>query len=156
VILYFVGIRFISFIGVLVKRLFEKLGSGLQKELILYLFFGGCTTLIRIFSYYLFYSLLSCSNVVANIFSWLFSVAFAFVTNRKYVFNSSTNGKAVVKEMLSFVLSRIGTGVLELFLMYILVDLLSYPAMWMKCGVTVLVIILNYILSKIVVFVKKN
>lgn len=93
---------------------------------------------------------------MANIFSWIFSVAFAFVTNRKYVFNSSTNGKAVVKEMLSFVLSRIGTGILELVLMYILVDLLSYPAMWMKCGVTVLVIILNYILSKIVVFVKKN
>lgn len=140
----------------LVKRLFQKLGNELQKELILYLVFGACTTLVSIFSYYLFYSLLNCSNVLANILSWIFAVTFAFVTNRKYVFNSSTNGKAVVKEVISFIFSRIGTGVLELVLMYIFVDLLLYHAMWMKCGVTVLVIILNYILSKILVFVKNN
>ena len=65
-----------------------------HREIISYLFFGGCTTLINIIAYYVCYNVISISNVISTIIAWIISVLFAFVTNKLYVLVYSTTGTA--------------------------------------------------------------
>lgn len=126
------------------------------KSIILYLFFGGMTTLINIIVYLVCYDLAGISNVVSNIAAWALSVLFAFITNKLWVFESKSMDWPVIrKEFVSFVGGRLGTGLLDLIIMYIGVDLLSAPAFPIKIASNVIVIILNYVLSKLWVFKEK-
>ena len=127
------------------------------KEQINYLIFGGLTTLINIVIYIVFYDILALSNLFSNIMAWIFSVLFAYVTNKLWVFESKTNGfSALLKELSSFVGCRLATGVLDIVIMYVGVDILLLSGTLMKLFSNVIVIILNYVLSKILIFSKSN
>ncbi len=128
------------------------------KEIITYLVFGVLTTVVSLATYYLcVYTFLNPSNPIelqiANIISWTFSVLFAYVTNRKYVFQSKN--KKILKELFSFVSSRILTLILDMGIMFLWVTVLNGNDKIAKLFVQVIVIIANYIFSKIIVF-KEN
>lgn len=132
------------------------------KELILYLVFGGLTTLISLLSYALF-ELAGLSVTVANALSWVCAVAFAFVTNKLFVFESkSWAPKTTLREAGEFVSARILTGLLTMVGVPLLVrwgmdwPLLGVEGLWAKIVMTVLEILLNYIASKLVIFKKKE
>lgn len=124
------------------------------REMIAYLFFGGCTTLVNIVSYFITYNVLNISNVISTVIAWIISVLFAYVTNRTFVFESSNKGKAIIKEILSFFSCRILTGVMDVVIMYVAVDVLEFNSLLWKIISNVLVIIANYIFSKIYIFKK--
>ena len=125
------------------------------KEMILYMFFGAGTTFVNIVSYFIF-KYLSLSVAASSVFSWAAAVCFAYVTNRIYVFESSEKGLyAVLKEFSSFTAGRIFTGLIDLAIMVVCVDMLHFNEPFMKIVSNVIVIILNYIISKLIVF-KKN
>ena len=133
------------------KALLEK-----YRGLILYVVFGVLTTAINIAVYALCYRVLRLPNVPSNVIAWILAVLFAFVTNKLYVFESkSLERGTVLRELLSFVGARLATGLLDLAVMFVGVDLLHGPDLVFKVGSNVLVIILNYVLSKLIVFRKK-
>ena len=120
---------------------------------ILYLIFGGLTTLINIVAYFVCYNLLEISNVTSNIIAWVVAVFFAFVTNKVYVFESKS--KSILYELSTFLACRLGTGVLDLGIMYFTVDILKWNALLMKIISNVIVIVLNFVFSKMIIFKKK-
>lgn len=121
------------------------------KEIFLYLFFGALTTAVNIISFY-FFDLINLSTAVSTILAWIFSVIFAFVTNKLFVFKSRQ--KSFLKEMISFFGCRIFTGVLDLVIMLVFVDVFEYNSLLMKVLSNVLVVILNYLFSKFFIFKK--
>lgn len=123
-------------------------------EIINYLIFGGLTTVVSVLSYTLFTRLFSINYLVSNVISWIISVTFAYVTNKFFVFK--TKEKNVIKESLMFYLSRIGSLLIESLMMYILVDLLCYNDLICKVIAQIIVILFNYIFSKLIVFKKNN
>jgi len=123
------------------------------KMQILYLFFGGLTTIINIIAYYISAYLFNLNTVTSTIIAWFLSVIFAFITNKIFVFESKS--KSIFYELYKFFACRIGTGLLDLAIMYITVDLLNWNDLIMKIISNVIVIILNYILSKVIVFKEK-
>ncbi len=127
------------------------------KEALLYLFFGVCTTLVNLVTkWILLLTVINSSNAiqlqVAIIISWIVSVLFAYVTNRKYVFESKS--KSIFKEISSFFGSRVATLVLEMIIMYIFVTVLNFNVYLFTIISQVLVIVLNYVFSKLFVFKK--
>ncbi len=127
------------------------------RHIIAYLFFGVCTTAVNIVSYYLFYNILSLPNVPANIIAWVLAVAFAFVTNKLFVFDSNSREiKTLGREILSFLACRIFTGVLDIAIMFVAVDVLKMNSLLWKIISNVLVIVLNYMASKLIIFRKKS
>ena len=137
----------------IIKELFYK-----YEEIISYLIVGGLTTMVSLITYYLLVYTILDPNIgielqIANIVSWIFSVTFAYFTNRKYVFKSKN--KISFKEGISFYISRIGTLFLDMLMMYVFVTVLGFNDKIIKFVVQIIVIILNYILSKFIVFKKK-
>lgn len=128
------------------NKLFKK-----YKEQILYVVFGIATTLVNIVAYFLL-SKLPLGTAVATALAWLISVIFAFFTNRKYVFKATENG--FLKQLVGFFSMRVVTGALDIFVMILFVDVLSVNDMLIKVLSNILVIILNYIFSKFLVFKK--
>lgn len=126
-----------------------------HKEIIMYVIFGGFTTVVSFATYWIFGSLLHFSGLVSNIISWIASVTFAFVTNKLFVFDSKdTSLKKIVAEALSFYGCRLFSGAVETFFIWLTVDILSFNSMLMKLIVSVFVVITNYFFSKIFVFKK--
>ena len=133
------------------------------EEVINYLFIGGLTTLVNIIcKYILLFTIFDAKNAfqlqVTVIISWIVAVLFAYVTNRKIVFKS--NNKKIYKEFINFIEARIITLFVEMGFMYIFVTLLKLNTDMLVAILSIvaqiLVIILNYILSKIFVFNKKR
>lgn len=134
------------------KRLFIR-----YKEVILYIFFGGCTTLVNIIGYYICARPLSFATIPATVIAWILSVAFAYITNRIYVFESSSKGHtAIIREIVSFVSCRILTGLMDLAIMFVCVELLRFNDLVIKIISNILVIVLNYIASKLLIFKEKD
>ena len=124
------------------------------REGIFYLFFGGCTTLINIISFYLFRKI-KIGLQVSNVFAWIISVLFAFITNKLYVFQSVGRDKGkTISELLSFVLFRVVSLVFDIGFMHLLVNILSVNEMISKIISNVFVIIINYVFSKLFIFKK--
>ncbi len=123
------------------------------KEQILYIVFGIATTLVNIIAYFLL-SKLPLGTAVATTLAWLISVIFAFFTNRKYVFNAEKGG--FFRQFVSFLSMRIFTGALDVFIMILFVDVWGFNDLLIKLASNVLVIILNYIFSKFLVFKKER
>ncbi len=121
------------------------------KELLLYIVFGVATTLVNIVAYFLL-SKANLGTAVSTSLAWLISVVFAFLTNRKYVFNAENS--CFLKQFLSFFIMRIATGIMDVLIMVIFVDVLEFNDMFIKVLSNLLVIILNYIYSKFLVFKK--
>jgi len=145
--------------------MWKKLREVIEKywEILSYLFFGGCTTVVSIVTYSLFVGPLSMPLVPGKILSWFCSVVFAFVTNKLWVFRSKAmDAKTLLREGGEFFGSRIATGVAEVVGLPLLIKLGLDQTLFGVEGfvanvvVTVVVIILNYILSKFIVFRKKK
>ena len=133
------------------------------EEVIRYLIFGVLTTLINLtVKYLLLFTLLDAKNAlelqIAVIISWIVAVIFAYVTNRKYVFKSKNSN--YLKEISSFVIARIVTLILEMFIMWFFITLLKLNNDIWVIFITIisqmLVIIANYIFSKLFVFKSKK
>jgi len=127
------------------------------KEIINYLITGILTTLISISSYFILSIILDIDNniyfIAANIISWICAIIFAYVTNKKFVFTSITeNTKDTLKEFSLFAISRIATLLIELIFMFISVKILLINDKFAKVIAQIIIIILNYIISKIFVF----
>ena len=135
-----------------VKKLLIK-----YKSLIMYALFGGLTTLVNIGAYYLFYNIIGISNVPSTILAWLLAVVFAFITNKLWVFDSKSFDKTTLKhEIPSFFGCRILTGLLDVGVMYVAVDLFHWNSTLWKLISNILVIMINYIASKLVIFKKQE
>ena len=146
-------------IDVEMEKLKDLLKKVLTREIIMYLIFGVLTTVVSLAVYYLLiFTVLNPENAIqlqiANILSWVAGVAFAYITNRKYVFESNEKNK--VKELGKFVTSRLVTLVLDMLIMFVGVTLLKGNDKILKLISQVLVIIGNYVFSKIFVFKKKK
>lgn len=128
-----------------------------NKELINYIIVGILTTIVSLVTYYgLVLTILDpqipMQLQLANVLSWIAAVAFAYVTNRKYVFESTS--KSVATEALRFYLSRVGTLLMDMAIMFVGVTLLSLNDKAVKIVVQGVVTVANYIFSKIFVFRK--
>ena len=125
------------------------------KSFILYAVFGVFTTLINWGTYYLCYSIIHISNVPSTIIAWIAAVAFAFITNKIWVFDSkSFDGKTLLYEIWTFVAARLVTGVLDVAIMYFAVDVFAMNATIWKLISNIIVIIINYVFSKLIIFKK--
>lgn len=137
------------------KKLWD-FGWGLYKkheEGINYLIFGFLAFVLNYVLYYIFADAIAMHYMAATALSWVLTVVFAYWTNRTFVFKSQNKETAsVVREFISFIGARIATEVLELVLMYVMVDLFSINDMFSKLVCQVLVILANYVLSKIWIF----
>ena len=123
------------------------------KEPLLYLFFGGLTTLLSIFLYWLFAHPLGLPPLAANAFSWVLCVAFAYVTNRSWVFADKARGaRGIVREAASFAAGRLATLGLEELLLWLGITVLGVNDLLVKTVAQVLVIAANYLISKFIVF----
>ena len=135
----------------------KKLRNFIEKhwDILSYLFFGGLTTVVSFVSYTLLYQYAGLSATVSNVISWVAAVAFAYVTNKPFVFKSyDWSLKTVLPELGKFVGCRVGSGLLETGLLALTVDILGWNGILMKILASVLVVILNYIGSKWLVFRK--
>lgn len=126
-----------------------------HKAIILYVLFGGLTTLTNILSYLLFAHALNFGVMPSTILAFIISVLFAYLTNRKWVFESKAKGKEILTELVKFFLCRFATGIFDFLCMYVLVDLLQFNDVIIKILSNVIVIILNFVASKLLVFNKK-
>ena len=136
----------------------EKIKSLVQKhwDIVSYLFFGGLTTLVNFVIYYPCYNWLHMSATMSNVLAWVVAVAFAYLTNKPFVFHSHDwSAKTVGPELMKFVGCRVGSGLIETAAIFLTVDLLGWNGNVMKLISSVLVVILNYIGSKLFVFRKK-
>lgn len=123
------------------------------RELFWYGVFGVLTTIINMAAFWLFSDMLKVHYMVANVIAWVIAVAFAYVTNKLWVFQSKSWARSVwIPECISFVSARLATGLLDMGLMYLMISIIGVPKMWAKLVSNVVVIIGNYVLSKLVVF----
>ena len=126
------------------------------KSFIAYAVFGVFTTVVNIVTYNLCYYNAEMSNTFSNIAAWVLAVTFAYLTNKAWVFESrSWKWEVLRKEVPAFISCRLATGIMDLIIMFICVDILGWHAMFMKIISNVLVIILNYVFSKLVIFKKR-
>ena len=137
-----------------VKELIKKVCT---KEVILYVVFGVLTTIVSLVTYYICVgTFLNAENAIqlqiANIIAWIVSVSFAYITNRKFVFESTNKNK--LGEATKFITSRIATLLMDMFIMFLGVTLLKFNDGIIKIISQVIVIVANYVFSKIFVFKK--
>ena len=123
------------------------------KSLISYGIFGVLTTVVNIMAYNLCYYKFEISNTFSNVIAWIMAVSFAYFTNKIWVFESkSWRWRIIKKEIAAFVSCRLATGILDPIIMYVCVDIMGMQAMIMKFASNVLVVILNYVFSKLIIF----
>ena len=126
------------------------------KEIINYLIFGGLATVVNFVSYLIVARLIGVDEVISSGISWFCSVLFAYITNKSYVFESKLdNKKAVIKEMCSFFLARIVSGILcDVGTFALMVKVFHINDIFSKIVTQVMVVIVNYIFSKLIIFKK--
>lgn len=138
--------------------MFKRIWALVEKywDILSYLFFGVLTTVVNYVVYLPFYNVLNLSAVVSNAIAWVVAVAFAFLTNKPFVFRSHDwSAKTVIPELTKFVGCRIGSGLTETLILLLAVDIMGWNGNIWKLLTNVLVVILNYIGSKLLVFRKK-
>lgn len=138
------------------KNIINKIKKLLNSEGIKYIIFGILTTFVNILSY-LALNKIGILYIISNSIAFILSIIFAFITNKIYVFNSKTlKLNDVIREGVTFLCSRLATFVIDTVLMILLIEMLSINDFIAKCIVNIIVIIINYILSKFIVFKEKN
>ena len=126
------------------------------KQFLLYALFGGMTFVVSVMSYGFFCTLLAFNELFSNLLSWILAVSFAFFTNRIWVFQSPTNtSREFFHQLLKFFSSRLATLGVEEIILLLFVTIMHLPNMLVKIAAQIIVIILNYILSKKVIFTSK-
>ena len=125
-------------------------------DILSYLFFGVLTTVVNYLVYLPLYNLLGYSAAVSNSIAWCAAVVFAYLTNKPFVFKSHDwSAKVVLPELVRFIGCRLGSGAAETLIIFVTVDLLRLDGNIMKLVTSVLVVVLNYVGSKLLVF-RKN
>lgn len=142
------------------KHLSWKTIKGLYfgyKEIINYLVFGVLATLVNFISYFIFARIIGIEEVTSSALSWFCAVLFAYVTNKLFVFESKTlTKKELIKECLFFFLARIISGVLcDVGTFALMVKVFNINDIFSKIVTQVMVVIVNYIFSKFIIFKKK-
>ena len=135
-----------------------KIRAFLRKyeDVLFYLFFGVLTTVVNYLVYLPCYNSLGLSAAVSNGVAWVAAVVFAYLTNKPFVFKSHDwSMKTVLPELTAFVGCRVGSGLLETGILFLSVDCLNWNGNTMKLVTSVLVVVLNYIGSKLLVFRNK-
>lgn len=126
-----------------------------HKEVLLYLFFGGVSFVLNIVLFEFLNETLHVNELVANVICWFACVLFQYVTNRKWVFDGTTEGlNSLIKQIASFFGGRTFTLVLEEVILAIFITWLKFNSLVVKIIAQVVVIVLNYIISKKIVFKK--
>jgi len=134
-----------------IKELFTK-----YKELINYGIFGVLTTILNYVSYIIFTRVCNLEIFTSNLLAWVLSVIFAFITNKIIVFQSKKfEIKTLIKEGTSFAVARILSLLLDMLILYIMVDIMGINDLVVKIISNIVVIIVNYILSKFIIFRNK-
>ena len=127
-----------------------------NKEVLLYLFFGGLT-FVSIATYAVFNVSMGINELIANVMSWVLAVLFAFATNRVWVFQAPTHTiTEFLKQMLSFFGGRVVTLVIEEIILLVFITWLGFNSMVVKVIAQVIVIVLNYVISKFWIFKDKR
>ena len=122
-------------------------------DILSYLFFGVCTTIVNYLIYIPCYNIWGLSASVSNMIAWVVAVAFAYLTNKPFVFKSNDwSAATVVPELTKFVGCRIGSGAAETLILFLAVDLLGWNGNVWKLLTQIMVVVLNYIGSKLLVF----
>ena len=128
-----------------------------HREALLYLFFGGLTTLLSILLFWFFTEPLKINALVANAIGWILCVLFAYLTNRTWVFtDKARDARGIFREVCYFFAGRIGTLLLEEAVLWVGIDLLGIGSMLVKVFAQVLVIVGNYYISKWFIFTSKE
>ncbi|MDE5758729.1 MAG: GtrA family protein [Allobaculum sp.] len=134
------------------KQLFYQ-----YKEPITYLFWGVMSTIANVVTYWICYDMCHLSNMTSTLVAWIVAVVMAFVTNKLWVFESrNTSWKEDLKEFFSFIGFRIVSEIFDLGIMYWAVDLMGMNGLFWKIVANVIVVILNYIFSKFIIFKKPS
>ncbi len=153
----------------------EKIRELMMSEVFLYLFFGVCTTVINIVTFQLFCSLIGFHALVSNVIAWIFSVVFAYITNRIFVFRSREHSvSGIIREAGSFVGARIFSLLVDELIIWLMVEVMGSIAverliaeilncsqkdaksLFAKICSNIVVVILNYVLSKLIIFRKRG
>lgn len=135
-----------------IKRICKK-----YIDIIPYLFFGVCTTVVNVISYWCAAHVFNVSIMMSTIVAWIIAVTFAYVTNRKWVFKSEANNiSKIAKEIISFFCCRLATGFVDWLCMFLFVEKMKLDDILIKVIANGIVIVLNYLASKFVIFVKKK
>ena len=128
----------------------------INKEAILYIVFGVLTTIINLISYYFFSNIITINYLISNTIAWIISVIFAYMTNKLYVFNSkSIRIDIIIKDFTKYINCRLASGIIGMILLFLLVDMLAVNDIISKLVIGVIVVILNFIFSKLFVFKKQ-
>ncbi|WP_326974931.1 GtrA family protein [Caproicibacter sp. BJN0012] len=138
------------------KRLLKLWRFLTSPEMILYLVFGVLTTVLNIAVFEFCYSALRWPWQAANALAWVLAVAFAFINNKLWVFRSSSFQADVFwRELLGFVAARLLSLGVDYACMWLFIDILAWNSLAAKAVDNVIVIAINYVLSKLVIFRKK-
>lgn len=136
----------------LIIKIYKK-----YKEAIDYLFWGGVAFVLSMVLFYLFANVMDIYEQIANILSWIICVIFTYFTNRIFVFQSKIKGlKNIFNEFKDFVVARLLTLVMENIILFVMIDLLTINNMISKLVGQFVVIVSNYILSKLWIFKKEK
>lgn len=135
-----------------IRNIYKK-----YKDIVPYVFFGVCTTIVNVVVYWFFAYVLMQATMLSTIIAWIAAVLFAYITNRKWVFHSQAYGVvSIMKEIVSFFSCRLATGIIDWLCMYIFVDVLHANGVLIKFVANIIVIVLNYVASKLLIFRRKN
>jgi len=135
-----------------IKELYKK-----YKDVIPYAVFGVLTTIVNIAVYWVMAHPFHVDVMLSTIVAWIAAVLFAYITNRKWLFHSeATTNKLIIKEIIFFFASRLVTGVVDWSCMYVFVDVFHFNDVIVKFIVNIIVIILNYLASKLIIFKHKK
>ena len=136
----------------LINMLIKKF---MTKEIILYVVFGVLTTLVNVGTFYILTTHLHYNENISNAISIILAVIFAYITNRKMVFNSTaSNFKEIILEICKFFSARLFTMIIEFLGFMLLFDICNFPNIISKLLITIIVIILNFFFSKFFAFKK--
>ena len=136
----------------------QKIRALIEKywDILIYLVFGVLTTVVNYAVYLPVYNFCGISAAVSNMIAWVGAVIFAFLTNKPFVFHSHDwSAKTTLPELIKFVSCRLASGVMETVILFLTVDCMDWNGNIWKLVTQVLVIIINYVGSKLLVFRNK-
>lgn len=128
-----------------------------NREIINYLVFGVLTTIVNFMVYFFAKEVVDIYYLYANIIAWFISVLFAYVTNRVFVFEKVNFGfYPILREVVLFFVARLLSGAIETALLFLMVELIRMGSDVSKVLVAVVVVVLNYVFSKLIIFKEKK
>ncbi len=128
-------------------------GRLVNRETLTYVIAGGMTTLVNFISYHFFCNVLGIKNLIANGIAWVIAVIFAYIVNDMWVFRAKITGmRSEIEKITKFFGARILSFAVEESGMYVFVDILAWNNLLVKAGLAVIVIVLNYLFSKLYIF----